>query len=106
PAAALLRLTQPFGIVNSYGLFAVMTTTRPEIIVQASSDGQNWSDYRFRYKPGELTRGSTWVAPYQPRLDWQMWFAALGSYQNNLWVVNFLVRLLQGSPDVTARLAP
>src|SRR5579884_576573 len=105
PAASILRVAQPFGIVNSYGLFAVMTTTRPEIIVQGSDDGQNWRDYEFRYKPGRLTRAPMWVAPYQPRLDWQMWFAALGSYQSNPWFVNFMVRLLQGSPEVTALLA-
>jgi hypothetical protein len=104
PAAPLLRLAQPFGIVNSYGLFAVMTTTRPEIVVQGSNDGQTWRDYEFRWKPGKLTRRPMWVAPYQPRLDWQMWFAALGSYQNNPWFINFMVRLLRGSPEVVALL--
>jgi len=101
----LLRLAEPFGIVNRYGLFAVMTTSRPEIIVQRSMDGQTWSDYRFPYKPGELSRAPGWAAPYQPRLDWQMWFAALGGYRNNPWFVNFMFRLLQGSPDVTKLLA-
>ena len=96
----LLQLTAPFGIVNSYGLFAVMTTTRPEITVQGSNDGEHWSDYVFKYKPGPLARAPVWVAPYQPRLDWQMWFAALSSFRDNAWFVNFLVRLLEGSPSV------
>src|SRR6202022_1300948 len=55
----------------------VMTTTRPEIIVQGSNDRETWLDYEFKYKPGDLQRGPRWVAPHQPRLDWQMWFAAL-----------------------------
>ncbi len=104
PLDSLMRFTAPFGIVNSYGLFAVMTTTRPEIIVQGSNDGATWVDYAFRYKPGDLKRSPPWVAPHQPRLDWQMWFAALGDYHSNPWFVNFLVRLLQGSPVVTALL--
>lgn len=105
-AEPLLRVAEPFGIVNRYGLFADMTTSRPEIIVQRSDDGQTWTDYQFRYKPGALTRAPGWVAPYQPRLDWQMWFAALGSWQNNPWFVNFMFRLLEGSPDVLKLMAP
>jgi len=95
----------PFEIVNSYGLFAVMTTSRPEIIVQGSNDGRSWLDYEFPYKPGDLSRAPRWVAPYQPRFDWQMWFAALSGYRSEPWFVNFIVRLLQGSPEVNALLA-
>src|SRR5581483_1242052 len=86
--------------VNDYGLFAVMTTTRSEIIVEGSDDGQTWRPYEFKYKPGDLSRRPTFVAPHQPRLDWQMWFAALGSYQDNPWFINFCVRLLQNSKPV------
>jgi hypothetical protein len=100
PGAGIVRLTAPLGIVNSYGLFAVMTTTRPEITVQGSNDGVNWSDYEFIYKPGPLGRRPPWAAPHQPRLDWQMWFAALSTYGNNPWFTNFMVRLLEGSPEV------
>jgi predicted DCC family thiol-disulfide oxidoreductase YuxK len=99
------RVAAPYGIVNTYGLFAVMTTTRPEIIVEGSDDGQEWKEYQFRYQPGDLTRSPPIVAPHQPRLDWQMWFAALGSYQNNPWFISFIQRLLQGSPEVLALLA-
>lgn len=104
-AAALVRAAAPFGIVNTYGLFAVMTTARPEITVQGSNDGVNWLDYEFKYKPGPLNRPPPWVAPHQPRLDWQMWFAALGTYRENPWFVSYLVRLLEGSPDVMALMA-
>jgi lipase maturation factor 1 len=105
PATTLLSAIGPFGVVNTYGLFAVMTTSRLEISVEGSNDGQTWLPYRFKYKPGDLDRAPRWVQPHQPRLDWQMWFAALGSYQANPWFVNFMLRLLEGSPDVHALLA-
>jgi lipase maturation factor 1 len=97
---AIMRAADPLRIVNSYGLFAVMTTTREEIVVEGSNDGVNWKAYEFPYKPGNVYRWPPIVAPYQPRLDWQMWFAALGSYQNNRWFVNMILRLLQGEPSV------
>ncbi|PYJ87588.1 MAG: membrane protein [Verrucomicrobia bacterium] len=104
PALQLLRLASPLRTVNSYGLFAVMTTTRPEIVVEGSNDGVIWLPYEFKWKPGELKRRPAFVAPHQPRLDWQMWFAALGDYRREPWFMNFLVRLLQGSPEVLALL--
>jgi len=97
---AVLRVTEPLRIVNSYGLFAVMTTSREEISVEGSNDGVTWKEYEFPYKPGNVYRRPPIVAPYQPRLDWQMWFAALGSYQNNRWFLNLVMRLLQGEPSV------
>ncbi len=91
-------------IVNSYGLFAVMTTERFEIIVEGSPDGQTWRAYEFKWKPGDVKRPPGWVAPHQPRLDWQMWFAALSDVRFNRWFVAFLFRLLKGAPDVLALL--
>jgi hypothetical protein len=105
PALKFQSWVSPFHVVNGYGLFAVMTTSRPEIVVEGSRDGETWLAYEFKYKPGDLHRRPPWVEPHQPRLDWQMWFAALGSYQNNRWFVNFLLRLLQGSPQVLGLLA-
>jgi len=102
PAAAALGAIAPFGVVNTYGLFAVMTTSRPEIVIEGSNDGRTWIEYGFKYKPGDLKRLPMWVQPYQPRLDWQMWFAALDGYQSEPWFGNFIVRLLEGSPDVLA----
>lgn len=100
PVESVLRFLSPFGIANSYGLFAVMTTARLEIVVQGSNDGVTWLDYEFKYKPGDVQRAPPWVAPYQPRLDWQMWFAALSNWRANPWFVNLLARLLQASPEV------
>jgi hypothetical protein len=93
-------------IVNNYGLFAVMTTTRPELVIEGSNDEVNWKEYTFRYKPGPLNRSLPFVAPYQPRLDWQMWFAALGDYQQNSWVGGLLYRLLTGDRGVLGLLDP
>ncbi len=81
-----------------------MTTERHEIIVQGSNDGVQWNDYEFKYKPGDVKKRPGFVAPFQPRLDWQMWFAALSDYQDTPWFGNFCVRLLQGSPQVLALL--
>ena len=96
----LTRAVAPFFIVNPYGLFAVMTTTRPEIIIEGSSDGRVWREYVFRYKPGPLNRPAKWNIPHQPRLDWQMWFAALGSVRDSPWIISLMERLLEGSPPV------
>jgi predicted DCC family thiol-disulfide oxidoreductase YuxK len=90
----------PFRSINNYGLFAVMTTNRFEIVVQGSDDGVTWFDYEFKYKPGVIKRRPGFVEPHQPRLDWQMWFAALSDYRHNPWFVEFCVRLLGGSPEV------
>jgi len=97
---AVVRAFTPLQIVNSYGLFATMTTTRPEIILEGSRDGRTWIPYTFRAKPGDLGEAPRWVAPYQPRLDWQLWFAALGEYRENPWVVSLAMRLLEGSAEV------
>ncbi len=101
---ALTRAVSPWLIVNPYGLFAVMTTTRPEIVIEGSADGKEWREYVFRYKPGPLSRPALWNIPHQPRLDWQMWFAALGSMRENPWIVMLMWRLLQGSAPVLALL--
>jgi hypothetical protein len=105
PVAVADEWLQPFRTVNSYGLFAVMITERREIIVEGSDDGTNWLAYEFKYKPGDVNRRPGFIEPFQPRLDWQMWFAALGNVQQNPWFGNFCERLLQGSPEVLALLA-
>lgn len=104
PVVAVHQWIAPFRSINSYGLFAVMTTSRPEIIVEGSHDGVTWLSYEFKHKPGDVNRRPGFVAPHQPRLDWQMWFAALGTTQQNPWFMNFCARLLEGSPEVLALL--
>ena len=95
-----VAIVQPWRITNGYGLFAVMTTKREEIEIQGSDDGKNWQPYKFRYKPGEVTAPLRWVIPHQPRLDWQMWFAALSAAERNQWFGNLLLRLLQNESSV------
>ena len=100
PAAVADLWLEPLRTINGYGLFAVMTTERREIIVEGSDDGVTWRPYEFRYNPGDVDQRPGFVAPFQPRLDWQMWFAALGDYRQNPWFISFSLRLLQGSPEV------
>ena len=116
PALYVAQIVRPLHVVNTYGLFAVMTTTRPEIIIEGSYDGVTWLEYGFRYKPGDTSKRPRQVAPHQPRLDWQMWFEGLHAervmrvsddprtYTYNLWFRNFIIRLLQGAPSVLALL--
>ncbi|MGR9101420.1 MAG: lipase maturation factor family protein, partial [Gammaproteobacteria bacterium] len=105
PVMTLVRLTSRFALVNNYGPFAVMTRTRPEIIVQGSEDGKNWLEYGFKYKPDGYKSGLSRNIPHQPRLDWQMWFQALGSPFEDPWFLRFLGKLQQGSPEVLGLLA-
>ncbi len=103
---SVLRVIEPLQLVNSYGLFAVMTTQRDELVLEGSNDGVTWQEIPFKFKPQHLNAAPRWVAPYQPRLDWQMWFAALTSREGAPWVENFVFRLLSGTPRVWALLAP
>ena len=101
PVAAL----DPFRIANRYGLFAVMTRGRYEIEFQGSNDGQAWVAYPFRYKPQDPGKRPGIYAPYQPRFEWNLWFASLGSWRDNLIVPSAEERLLVGAPDVLALFA-
>lgn len=103
-AEQLLELAAPFRSINGYGLFRVMTTERPELVVEGSRDGTHWSEYEFRYKPGPVGRRPQFVAPFHPRLDWQMWFAALDPMGNYGWLQSLLGHLRAGTPEVLALL--
>jgi predicted DCC family thiol-disulfide oxidoreductase YuxK len=119
PLGRLTAAARPFLVSNSYGLFRTMTTTRPEIEIEGSLDGEDWAPLPFRYKPGAPARAPRFVAPYMPRLDWQMWFAALGAervigdpvatdawlMQDDRWLARLLVGLLRGEPRIRALLA-
>jgi hypothetical protein len=99
------RWLQPSRVAESYGLFAVMTHARYEIEFQGSRDGKTWVAYPFRYKPQDVNRAPGIYAPYQPRFDWNLWFASLGPWQNYRFVVWTEERLLQNEPDVLALFA-
>jgi len=125
-----LQIIRPFGIVNTYGLFSVMTTSRPELIIEKSQNGEDWEEIQFKWKAGMEDASPSFVQPHQPRLDWQMWFAALffeqvdelywqmntktpetfqdhAAFMNRLrvpssyhWFYRFLRQFLKGSPHV------
>lgn len=104
PLARAYAFVAPFRSINGYGLFANMTTDRPEITLQGSMDGVQWESYEFKYKPGPLRRPPPFVAPYMPRLDWQMWFAAMQDARATSWMGPFVLRIFQAQPDVLALL--
>jgi lipase maturation factor 1 len=89
-----------FRIANGYGLFRIMTTSRPEIIIEGSDDGVTWRAYEFKWKAGDPKRRPAFCIPHMPRLDWQMWFAALGPQGQAGWLIALHERLLEGSPQV------
>jgi predicted DCC family thiol-disulfide oxidoreductase YuxK len=103
--ANLYERLEAFRIVNGYGLFRVMTKDRGEIVLEGSADGIDWLPYEFKWKPGDVKRAPGWCAPHQPRLDWQMWFAALETPRQNPWFIALIFRLLQGSHEVSGLLA-
>ncbi|MCC6407954.1 MAG: lipase maturation factor family protein [Planctomycetes bacterium] len=109
PLPAFLRALearlQPLASFNSYGLFAVMTTERPELVLEGTRDGVEWRSYPFRHQPGEPDAAPTFVAPHLPRLDWVLWFAALDSPDHLAAAESLAERLLAGEPSVLALLA-
>jgi len=100
-----VQLLEPFRIANRYGLFAVMTHARYEIEFQGSRDGKTWLAYPFRYKPQDLSKPPGIYAPYQPRFDWNLWFASLGNWRGNHFVIWTEERLLLSEPDVLSLFA-
>jgi len=104
PVAEAGQAIDALRLTSSYGLFRVMTRTRPELVVEGSRDGVEWTAYPFRFKPGDVTRAPGFLAPHMPRLDWQMWFAALSRYERQPWLEPFLDRLLENAPSVVGLL--
>lgn len=104
PLIPIIRAIYNYRVNSSYGLFSVMTKERPELVLQGSEDTENWVEYEFKFKPGCVTKRPRLVAPYHPRLDWQMWFAALGSFNQNLWLQNLMARIFMNSEEVLSLL--
>lgn len=100
-AGALTEAVAPLLIVNPYGLFATTTTRRPVLAIEGSNDNQTWSEYALPFLPGPVQRAPRWSIPYQPRLDWQLWFAAYLNAGQQRWMERLLQRLLEGTPEVT-----
>ena len=105
PLVAAWRAVAPLESSNAYGLFARMTTVRDEVVLEGSDDGTRWREYGFRWKPWDPERSwPRWVAPHMPRLDWQLWFAALSRVERQPWVERLMQRVLEGEPSVLALL--
>ncbi|MDB4912491.1 MAG: hypothetical protein JWM95_135 [Gemmatimonadetes bacterium] len=100
PLSLPARVLAPFRIANAYGLFATMTEQRYEIEFQGSNDGTTWTPYPFRYKPQDIHERPGIYAPYQPRFEWNLWFASLGPWQQSPWVISAQQRIVDGSPGV------
>lgn len=100
-----VRVLEPFRIADTYGLFAVMTPARYEIEFQGSQDGKTWIAYPFRYKPQDPSKAPGIYAPYQPRFEWNLWFASLGSWREYHFVIWTQERLIKNDPDVLALFA-
>ncbi|XP_075713713.1 lipase maturation factor 2 [Rhinoderma darwinii] len=98
----MFKAVDEYQLVNSYGLFRRMTGVggRPEVVVEGSYDKETWTEIEFMYKPGNVSAPPPIITPHQPRLDWQMWFAALGQHTQSPWFTSFVYRLLQGNKDV------
>jgi predicted DCC family thiol-disulfide oxidoreductase YuxK len=105
PFSLVSSVLEPLRVANGYGLFAVMTTRRVEIEVEGSRDGRTWTAYGFRWKPGDVSRRPAFTGTHMPRLDWQMWFAALDDWRNSSWYLGLAKQLLRGRPEVRSLLA-
>ncbi|MYE82732.1 MAG: DUF393 domain-containing protein [Gammaproteobacteria bacterium] len=103
--SGLTQIVRPLRLANPYGLFAVMTTERDELVVEGSLDGETWTAYGFPFKPGDPSVAPRWAAPHQPRLDWQMWFAALTTPERAPWTYDLAFALLEARPAVLGLLA-
>lgn len=96
----IFRAIAPFYLANRYGIFAVMTTTRYEIVIEGSDNNLDWKEYLFRYKSSEITRRPRRISPFQPRLDWQVWFLPFTEFHSEQWFQSFIYHLLLGTPEV------
>ncbi|MGD9683504.1 MAG: lipase maturation factor family protein [Candidatus Obscuribacterales bacterium] len=101
-----LRAIAPFHIANSYGMFAVMTTQRPEIVFEGSDDLVHWQEYSFRFKVDALDKAPPVMAPHMPRLEWRLWFEAMDVGRTEPWVLNLCRLMLRGDQEVMRMFVP
>ena len=100
----------PLDLVNTYGAFGSVGTERPEIVFEGTDDAfitgdTKWKEYEFKAKPGDPNRRPPFIAPYQPRIDWQIWFAAMASPAQYPWTLHFVWKLLKSDPGTLSLLA-
>ncbi|MCB9579651.1 MAG: lipase maturation factor family protein [Polyangiaceae bacterium] len=107
---AMNRSFEPLGLVNTYGAFGSVGRKRYEIVFEGTRDAKpdartKWTAYEFKCKPGDPTRRPCWITPYHLRLDWQIWFAAMGQPYQHPWTVHFVEKLLEGDEKTLSLLA-
>jgi hypothetical protein len=104
PSQRMNSSFDPLYLVNTYGAFGSIGKERYEIVLEGtdeeSTQGAHWKEYEFRCKPGDLKRRPCVVAPYQYRIDWQMWFAAMSDYRREPWIINLVYKLLSNDRAV------
>ncbi len=111
PRQAMNRSFDPFHLVNTYGAFGSVGEKRYEVILQGTNDdprrlSARWRDYEFKCKPGDVSRRPCVTAPYQHRLDWQIWFAAMSDYRSHPWLLHLMAKLLLGDAPTLALMGP
>ncbi|KAI4884343.1 hypothetical protein NFI96_015521 [Prochilodus magdalenae] len=91
-----------FQLVSAYGIQHRMVPPagRPEIVIEGSADKKTWTELNFMYRPDGLSEVPPVVGPYQPRLDWLLWEAALGEPDQSHWFTGLMQRLLEGKQEV------
>jgi hypothetical protein len=109
PGQVMNTSYNPFHLVGTYGAFGGITRQRFEVVVEGTADtvltsATQWKEYEFRGKPNDVTRMPPPIAPYHLRLDWLMWFAAMSSYDQQPWFVNFMAKLLENDQPVLSLL--
>jgi Lipase maturation factor len=97
-------------LVNTYGAFGSVGKERHEIVFEGTDDttitgSSVWKEYEFKAKPGDPVRRPAIIAPYQPRLDWQIWFAAMSGPDRYPWTVHLIWKLLHGDAGALSLLA-
>ena len=100
----------PFNLVNTYGAFGSVGRERDEIVFEGTADtiitgDTRWKEYEFKAKPGDPNRRPPFIAPYQARIDWQIWFAAMASPAEYPWTLHFVWKLLRDDPATLSLLA-
>jgi len=110
PRQAMNTAFNQFDLVNTYGAFGTVGRERDEIVFEGTDDAvitgdTKWKEYEFVAKPGDPDRRPAFVAPYQPRIDWQIWFAAMASPRDYPWIFHFVWKLLHNDPGTLSLLA-
>jgi hypothetical protein len=100
----------PLDLVNTYGAFGSVGNERYEIIFEGTDNAlitgdTEWKEYEFKAKPGDPNRRPPFIAPYQPRIDWQIWFAAMAPPAEYPWTLHFVWKLLHNDRGTLSLLA-